>query len=80
MSRRIGKRDEETTCIFRVIRVSGTIKKAEEEAIRRARKQILTASSEQNNTFDSMFSKKGDDEEIDPEEDLMMEDYDTADG
>ncbi|KAB8238088.1 hypothetical protein ETB97_006107 [Aspergillus alliaceus] len=28
-------------CVFRVIRVSGTIRKAEEEAIRRARKEII---------------------------------------
>lgn len=30
-------------CIFRVVRVSGTIRKAEEEAIRRAREIILRA-------------------------------------
>lgn len=30
-------------CIFRVVRVSGTIRKAEEEAIRQAKKIILTA-------------------------------------
>ncbi len=30
-------------CIFRVVRVSGTIRKAEEEAIRRAREMILRA-------------------------------------
>ncbi|THC98655.1 hypothetical protein EYZ11_001858 [Aspergillus tanneri] len=28
-------------CVFRVIRVSGTMRKAEEEAIRRARKEIV---------------------------------------
>ena len=28
-------------CVFRVVRVSGTIRKAEEEAIRRARELIL---------------------------------------
>jgi ribonuclease P/MRP protein subunit POP5 len=30
-------------CIFRVVRVSGTIRKAEEEAIRRAREMISRA-------------------------------------
>jgi ribonuclease P/MRP protein subunit POP5 len=33
-------------CIFRVVRVSGTIRKAEEEAIRRAREMILRARRE----------------------------------
>lgn len=33
-------------CIFRVVRVSGTIRKAEEEAIRRARDMILRAKRE----------------------------------
>ena len=30
-------------CVFRVVRVSGTIRKAEEEAIRRAREEIRIA-------------------------------------
>lgn len=34
-------------CIFRVVRVSGTIRKAEEEAIRQARKLILQAKEQQ---------------------------------
>lgn len=33
-------------CIFRVVRVSGTIRKAEEEAIRQARRLILAAKEE----------------------------------
>ena len=33
-------------CVFRVVRVSGTIRKAEEEAIRRARELILKAQRE----------------------------------
>jgi ribonuclease P/MRP protein subunit POP5 len=33
-------------CSFRVVRVSGTIRKAEEEAIRRARQLILRAKEE----------------------------------
>jgi ribonuclease P/MRP protein subunit POP5 len=31
------------SCVFQVVRVSGTIKKAEEEAIRRARSSIKSA-------------------------------------
>lgn len=31
------------SCVFKVVRVSGTIRKAEEEAIRRAREMILKA-------------------------------------
>ncbi|KAI0403742.1 Rpp14 family protein [Xylaria palmicola] len=34
-------------CVFRVVRVSGTIRKAEEEAIRRARNLIFEAKGEQ---------------------------------
>ncbi|KKA24068.1 Rpp14 family [Rasamsonia emersonii CBS 393.64] len=34
-------------CVFRVVRVSGTMRKAEEEAIRRARREILRAKKEQ---------------------------------
>jgi ribonuclease P/MRP protein subunit POP5 len=33
-------------CLFRVVRVSGTIRKAEEEAIRQARKLILHAKAQ----------------------------------
>lgn len=34
-------------CVFKVVRVSGTIRKAEEEAIRQARKLVLAARSAQ---------------------------------
>ncbi|OJJ44948.1 hypothetical protein ASPZODRAFT_17860 [Penicilliopsis zonata CBS 506.65] len=34
-------RDAARPCVFRVVRVSGTIRKAEEEAIRRARREIV---------------------------------------
>jgi len=33
----------EQTCVFQVVRVSGTIRKSEEEAIRRAKASILQA-------------------------------------
>jgi ribonuclease P/MRP protein subunit POP5 len=48
-------------CVFRVVRVSGTIRKAEEEAIRRARELILKARREMgeqsDSTLDSIFGK-----------------------
>lgn len=75
------KHDEKVECIFRVVRVSGTIKKAEEAAIRRARRQILAATSEDSGTFDAMFLTNDieieveDEEEIDVD-DTMIEGYD----
>lgn len=46
-------------CIFRVVRVSGTIKKVEEEAIRRAKQLILAAKDEmagkQNDALNKLF-------------------------
>ncbi|KKY27452.1 putative rpp14 family protein [Phaeomoniella chlamydospora] len=59
LARYSGKRDEErVSCIFRVVHVSGTIKKSEEEAIRRARKQILAARSADSSALDSFFAKR----------------------
>ncbi|KAK7749041.1 RNA-binding protein pop5 [Cytospora paraplurivora] len=49
-------------CVFRVVRVSGTIKKVEEEAIRRAKQLILAAKDEmagkESNTLNSLFGTK----------------------
>jgi ribonuclease P/MRP protein subunit POP5 len=46
-------------CVFRVVRVSGTIRKAEQEAIRRARELILKAqhdlSGQGKSTLQDMF-------------------------
>lgn len=46
-------------CVFRVVRVSGTIRKAEEEAIRRARELILKTRREigekADSTLDGIF-------------------------
>jgi ribonuclease P/MRP protein subunit POP5 len=38
-ARRGGERE---SCVIRVVRVSGTVRKAEEEAVRRARREIIT--------------------------------------
>ena len=43
---RTSKYDSPQPCVMQVVRVSGTIKKAEEEAIRRARAAILRAKRE----------------------------------
>ena len=43
---RTSKYDPAQPCVMQVVRVSGTIKKAEEEAIRRARAAILRAKRE----------------------------------
>ena len=43
---RTSKHESPQPCVMQVVRVSGTIKKAEEEAIRRARAAILRAKRE----------------------------------
>jgi ribonuclease P/MRP protein subunit POP5 len=52
------------SCVFRVVRVSGTIRKAQEELIRRAREIMLKAQREMddqgNATLDSIFGKEED--------------------
>lgn len=73
------KHDEKVECIFRVVRVSGTIKKAEEAAIRRARRQIMAATLEDGGTLDAMFLDNEVEVEDDDENDLddtMIEDDD----
>jgi ribonuclease P/MRP protein subunit POP5 len=64
-------------CVFRVVRVSGTIRKAEEEAIRRARDIILKARREadeqSHSTLASIFGE-GDNGEADLIRDAMMVD------
>ncbi|TAQ87552.1 hypothetical protein B7494_g4116 [Chlorociboria aeruginascens] len=44
-------------CVFRVVRVSGTIRKAEEEAIRRAREIILKARRESAENGEAILGK-----------------------
>lgn len=57
-------------CIFRVVRVSGTIKKVEEEAIRRAKQLILAAKDEmagkEANALNTLFGAN------DPANDVAM--------
>lgn len=42
------KAGQSKECVFKVVRVSGTIRKAEEEAIRQARMLVVAAKSAQN--------------------------------
>jgi ribonuclease P/MRP protein subunit POP5 len=48
-------------CVFRVVRVSGTIRKAQEELVRRAREMMLKAQRELDGqgdaTLESIFGK-----------------------
>jgi len=65
-------------CIFRVVRVSGTIRKAEEEAIRRAKEIIVKArrevGEEGNSTLDNIFGKGDDNGEAAATKDVLMVD------
>lgn len=44
--------------VFRVVRVSGTMRKAEEEAIRRARREIGRTRKENNGVLEGMFGAR----------------------
>ncbi|KAK2595936.1 RNA-binding protein pop5 [Conoideocrella luteorostrata] len=51
-------------CIFRVVRVSGTIRKAEEEVIRQARQLVLAAKQHADNTSQAARSLRLQPEEV----------------
>ncbi|KAK5998264.1 Ribonuclease P/MRP protein subunit POP5 [Cladobotryum mycophilum] len=55
-------------CIFRVVRVSGTMRKAEEEAIRQARRLILAAKAEAGNASITDTFQEQDDMMLDVED------------
>ena len=64
-------------CVLRVVRVSGTIKKVEEEAVRRARRMIAAVQGKDGGarTLEAVFGT-----EVDPGiEEASMEDVDTSD-
>jgi ribonuclease P/MRP protein subunit POP5 len=69
------------SCVFRVVRVSGTIRKAEEEAIQRARQLILKAKREvgeqSDSTLDNIFGKAGDQAGDFTKETLMVDREDS---
>ncbi|KAL2066353.1 hypothetical protein VTL71DRAFT_2424 [Oculimacula yallundae] len=68
-------------CVFRVVRVSGTIRKAEEEAIRRARELILKAQrvAEEKGEV-ALQGILGAQEEEDSTRDIMMVDRSDSEG
>jgi ribonuclease P/MRP protein subunit POP5 len=63
-------------CVFRVVRVSGTMRKAQEELIRKAREMILKAQQETGEqgdaTLDSIFGRGPD--QPDSTKDIEMAD------
>ncbi|PQE10294.1 Rpp14 family protein [Rutstroemia sp. NJR-2017a WRK4] len=65
-------------CVFRVVRVSGTIRKAEEEAIRRARETILKARRElgeqSESTLEKMFGSNNKDTTTTSTKEVIMVD------
>jgi ribonuclease P/MRP protein subunit POP5 len=68
-------------CIFRVVRVSGTIRKAEEEAIRQAKRLILAAKENTDSKSSLNSSLHNQDEMILDINDVSSdEDMDDADG
>ncbi|KAJ9193531.1 hypothetical protein DTO207G8_2476 [Paecilomyces variotii] len=86
-NRRSGPGSGARSCVFRVVRVSGTMRKAEEEAIRRARREVVRMrKGEEDSVFD--FGGRGDvdvgnvvgsEDEEDEEEDLGMGMEDESD-
>lgn len=69
-------------CIFRVVRVSGTIRKIEEIAVERARKLILAAKAEAGSHQQSSLSMQllGKDDAMLDVVDNAMSDEDMEDG
>ncbi|KAH7017729.1 Rpp14/Pop5 family-domain-containing protein [Ilyonectria destructans] len=67
-------------CIFRVIRVSGTIRKAEEEAIRQAKMIILAAKEESSGAKSSLTSALRTQEQMSLDITDESSDEDMADG
>jgi ribonuclease P/MRP protein subunit POP5 len=77
-------------CVFRVVRVSGTIRKAEEEAIRSAREMILRARRETGQqsaaTLDTILGKQNDPKPWNSDKDILIvngsdsEEGDLSDG
>ncbi|KAJ9322316.1 hypothetical protein DTO027B3_6605 [Paecilomyces variotii] len=88
-NRRSGPGSGARSCVFRVVRVSGTMRKAEEEAIRRARREVVRMrKGEEDSVFD--FGGRGDvdggnvvgsedEEDEEEEEDLGMGMEDESD-
>jgi ribonuclease P/MRP protein subunit POP5 len=73
------------SCVFQVVRVSGTIRKAEEEAVRSAREMILRARRElgeqSDEKLESMLGKPKEINLLTRDADIFMVDrYDSEEG
>jgi len=77
---------EGKSCVFRVVRVSGTMRKTQEEAIRRAREMILKARQEESEkgngagdkTLEGIFGKRAEEAARSAAREVMM--VDASDG
>ena len=75
--------DEGRPCVFRVVRVSGTIRKSEEEAIRQAKRLILAVKDQEANSMQSSmlsYSQNPDRIMTDVTEDSNDDDAEPSDG
>ena len=72
------------SCVFRVVRVSGTIRKAEEEAIRRAKEMVVKARKEigekGESTLDNIFGKGDDNAAAESTKDVLLVDGSDSEG
>lgn len=67
-------------CVMRVVRVSGTIKKAEEEAVRRAREAILKARGESGGDGLAALLRKAEGEDGNDSAMMGVDGFDDEDG
>lgn len=69
-------------CIFKVVRVSGTIRKAEEEAIRQAKRLILAAKDESGSAQTSLLATRQEQDQtmLDITDDSSDREMDDQDG
>jgi ribonuclease P/MRP protein subunit POP5 len=70
-------------CVFRVVRVSGTIRKSEEEAIRRAKEMMIKARVElqdkNESTLDKLFGKVDKSNKVSSADNILMVDASDSD-
>jgi ribonuclease P/MRP protein subunit POP5 len=71
-------------CVFRVVRVSGTIRKCEEEAIRRAKEMMIKARREledkKESTLDKLFGTVDKNPQVSSTDDIVVVDASDSDG
>lgn len=67
------------SCVFKVVRVSGTIRKAEEEAIRRAKASILRVQRSKNDSAGTLGTMLGETKDVDMRDIVDDDDDDDED-